>query len=317
MSDPTNTSFTVASQYTTTNNKNNSASSEYSRFSDILHKSYFKIAVIGAHNVGKTAFIIRYIESRFLEPYYPTNKENHFTKTIHFDSKNHIIPNILNNNNSDNNNNYNGDDYDSYENYINQSLNDSGLRISNMNSIDNIDNENGYYNVIDENNYDLNLDGDAVTLEFIDTIGQESKHDSNLNISYYKSFMNLDGCILCYNVNDLDSFVILEDIWSKFITQLDLPTKNFPILLLGMKSDIRNTTITNTSPIKNQNTRQVSWNQGRQLSKKLNSLFFECSSRDNYNINLPMSEFIKLMKIARDKLLNTQNNSNNDKCTIV
>ncbi|CCC67405.1 hypothetical protein NCAS_0A08470 [Naumovozyma castellii] len=42
-----------------------------------------KIAVLGAKNVGKTTLTIRYVESRFLESYYPT-VENHFTKLIDF-----------------------------------------------------------------------------------------------------------------------------------------------------------------------------------------------------------------------------------------
>lgn len=321
MNNITNTSLNTASQCNNNNNKYSSTGSEYSRFNNILHKSYFKIAVIGAHNVGKTSFITRYVEFRFLESYYPTNKENHFTKTILFTDKNHMKQNMFNNNNNNNNNsNYSRNDYASYENYINRSSNDNPFQMSSINNIHNIDNDSNSYSIVDKNDYSLNLDGDTITLEFIDTVGQESKNDSNLNISYYKSFINLDGCILCYNVNNLDSFVILKDLWSKFITHLDLPTEHFPILLLGMKCDIRDTTstnVSNTSPNKNQSTRQVSWDQGRQLSKKLNSLFFECSSRDNYNIDLSMDEFIKLIKIERDRILNIQNNSNTDKCTIM
>lgn len=292
---------TTTTTHSSNSNTNGSTSGEYSGFNSILHKSYFKIAIIGAHNVGKTSFIIRYVESRFLESYYPTNRENHFTKTVYFNGKNKIISNI-----------YGDDNYDEYDMY--QVSNDPSFQVSNNNS-----NNSGNYTIVDRNDYALDLEEDTITLEFIDTIGQESKGDSYLNISYYKSFMNLNGCILCYDINNLDSFLVLKSIWDNITTQLDLPTKNFPILLLGMKCDIHDTT--SDSPTNNNNsnqiTRQVSWDQGKQLSKKLNSLFFECSSKDNYNVNLSMSEFIRLMKIKQDKLLNIQNNSNNDKCTIM
>ncbi|CCK73476.1 putative GTPase RHB1 NDAI_0G04930 [Naumovozyma dairenensis CBS 421] len=45
-----------------------------------------KVAVLGAKNVGKTTFTVRFVESRFVESYYPTI-ENHFTKLIRL--KNH------------------------------------------------------------------------------------------------------------------------------------------------------------------------------------------------------------------------------------
>lgn len=40
-----------------------------------------KIAVVGARNVGKSSLTVQFVESRFVEPYYPTI-ENQFTKQI-------------------------------------------------------------------------------------------------------------------------------------------------------------------------------------------------------------------------------------------
>lgn len=49
-----------------------------------------KIAVLGARNVGKTTLTVRFVESHFVESYYPTI-ENEFTKIIQFKNHNYTL----------------------------------------------------------------------------------------------------------------------------------------------------------------------------------------------------------------------------------
>ncbi|QLG71348.1 hypothetical protein HG535_0B03880 [Zygotorulaspora mrakii] len=49
-----------------------------------------KIAILGARNVGKTTLTVRFVESHFVESYYPTI-ENEFTKIIRFKNHNYTL----------------------------------------------------------------------------------------------------------------------------------------------------------------------------------------------------------------------------------
>lgn len=255
-----------------------------------LDKSYFKVAVIGAHNVGKTSFLIRLIESRFLESYYPTNKENHFTKSISIKDEN--VPN-----------------------YYNVAVPDPMRNSKDLDGVTKSDsirrndnNGGGGATATPQIISNTIINRENINLELIDTMGQDCKNESNLNISYWKSFMNLDGCILCYNVNNVESFNILGNLWSKIVTQFELPTGDFPLLLLGTKCDAVNNDGT---------VRQVTWTQGSGLARELNALFFECSAKDDYNIDLSMSQLTLRMEILRNKKLGINTSGNGDKCIVM
>ncbi|SCU98168.1 LAFA_0G16050g1_1 [Lachancea sp. 'fantastica'] len=56
---------------------------------DILSR-HRKIAVVGARNVGKSSITVQYVESHFVESYYPTI-ENQFTKQLVFGKANYTL----------------------------------------------------------------------------------------------------------------------------------------------------------------------------------------------------------------------------------
>lgn len=56
----------------------------------VARSLHHKIAIIGARNVGKTTLSIRYVESHFVESYYPTIS-NEFTKLIRYKGQDYTI----------------------------------------------------------------------------------------------------------------------------------------------------------------------------------------------------------------------------------
>ena len=101
----------------------------------------------------------------------------------------------------------------------------------------------------------------TVKLMVWDTAGQERFR--TLTSSYYRG---AHGVILVYDVGSLDSFNDIEAVWLKELDRnlFDIEKKEVCILLIGNKIDTE---------------RQVSREEGRQLARKLNCLFMECSAK--------------------------------------
>lgn len=254
-----------------------------------------KLTIFGAHNVGKTSIIVRLIESRFLESHYPTTRENHFSKSI----------------------NIAGDNRDIY----NHSM------------------------------ANLSLGRHLVNLEIIDTMGQDYREQSNLKVEYAKSFRNLDGLILCYNVGDIKSFHVLESIRDKLINHFEIDftkdsdissnshTSNSISNANNVKENTLTTTLSNHSVqsahkmdtrkvtseqgpiplliIGNKSDlleRQVSESEGRTLAKQLNAVFFECSAKDNYNIDESFEAFIRCIEQEKHQSSTAQDEN---KCVLM
>ena len=103
-------------------------------------------------------------------------------------------------------------------------------------------------------------------LNIFDVSGQEkyrSLSSSSLRIS--------DGIILIYSINDRKSFENIENVWmEKIKDSIDIKSKQ--IILVSNKIDLF---------IEGDITKE----EGQNLSKKLNIPFFECSAKENLNIN--------------------------------
>jgi len=105
----------------------------------------------------------------------------------------------------------------------------------------------------------------TVKLQIWDSAGQERY--KALIPSYVRGAAII---FIIYDLSDKKSFMNLET-WINFIKQVN--TDESLVILAGNKSDLE---------------RQVSYNEGYELAKKNNMLFFETSAKKPSNINLMM-----------------------------
>ena len=122
--------------------------------------------------------------------------------------------------------------------------------------------------------------GTTYMVNFYDTAGQERYHSLTLNI-----IRNCDGIILMYDVTDEKSFKSIPE-WIKNIN--DNMNPNYPIILLGNKCDL-------------EGGRNISKEQGEELSKKYGLSFFETSNKDGINIEDAWLELSKKIIIFKEQ----------------
>jgi len=80
---------------------------------------------------------------------------------------------------------------------------------------------------------DLEIDGNKIKLQVWDTAGQEKYR--SLGVAYYRG---ADACMLVFDVTDKTTFKDLDKWVEAFFSQLpEDKQKNFPVILLGNKSD--------------------------------------------------------------------------------
>ena len=108
------------------------------------------------------------------------------------------------------------------------------------------------------------FDNDIVKINFIDTAGQE-RFDS-ISSNYLK---NVDGVLLVYDITNYDTFKKI-DYWNNQIKNYN--KNKYSIVLIGNKIDLNNQ-------------RVVNFNDGKNLSKRINCKFFETSARNNINVD--------------------------------
>ena len=108
------------------------------------------------------------------------------------------------------------------------------------------------------------FDNDIVKINFIDTAGQE-RFDS-ISSNYLK---NVNGVLLVYDITNYDTFKKI-DYWNNQIKNYN--KNKYSIVLIGNKIDLNNK-------------RVVNFNDGKNLSKRINCKFFETSARNNINVD--------------------------------
>ncbi|XP_053106448.1 ras-related protein Rab-7b [Hemicordylus capensis] len=109
------------------------------------------------------------------------------------------------------------------------------------------------------------VDNTPLKLQIWDTGGQERFR--SVVSTFYKGS---DGCVLAFDVTDMDSFESLDD-WREDFLQRVIPVEqDFPMVVLGNKIDLRN--------------RQVSKEAASSWCKAKDITYFEVSAKNDINV---------------------------------
>ena len=117
-------------------------------------------------------------------------------------------------------------------------------------------------------------DGKKVKVKYYDTSGQERYQSIAPNF-----IKKADGIILMYDITNRESFNTISK-WRKDI--LDNKKKDFPVILVGNKSDL-------------EDIRQVQREEGENLANQFNFKFYEVSNKEGTNVEESSRELINLI----------------------
>jgi len=122
---------------------------------------------------------------------------------------------------------------------------------------------------------EMRIDDKLITLQMWDTAGQE--RFKSLGNSFYRG---ADAAILVYALNEKESFHKIDEWRSNFINLSNEQSEDFPILLLGNKSDL-------------DDNRQVQPAEGKNYANQHHMIHFETSARNGQNIESSITELAK------------------------
>ena len=132
---------------------------------------------------------------------------------------------------------------------------------------------------------------EKLNLEILDTAGE--KNYQNM----FNSWVNKgDGFILVFAINDKESFDYIKNIKNKIN---EIKGENIPIILIGNKIDLKDE-------------REIDEKDIKELIKKWNVEFIECSAKENINCDVILN-LIALKWKNYEKNKNNNNNNKNDK----
>lgn len=118
---------------------------------------------------------------------------------------------------------------------------------------------------------DVEVDGRKVELALWDTAGQED-YDRLRPLSYPDS----NVILICFSVDSPDS---LENVLEKWISEVLHFCQGVPIILVGLKVDLRNDPETNEA-LRKQGQQPVSSSEGQAVATKIGAqIYLECSAR--------------------------------------
>ena len=116
---------------------------------------------------------------------------------------------------------------------------------------------------------------------FYDTTGEERFRSISVN-----TVKNANGIVLMYDITKKKTFDDIS-VWMKSIKEIK--DDNFPIILIGNKSDL-------------EEQRQVKKEDGEEIAKKYNIDFYETSNKDGINIEESCMDLINKVIIYKDNL---------------
>ena len=129
---------------------------------------------------------------------------------------------------------------------------------------------------------------EKLNLEILDTAGEKDYQNM------FNSWVNKgDGFILVFAINDKESFDYLKNIKNKIN---EIKGENIPIILVGNKIDLKDE-------------REINDKDVKELTKKWNVEFIECSAKENINCDVILS----LIVLKWKNYEKNKNNNNNDK----
>eukprot|EP00703_Trepomonas_sp_PC1_P005451 JAP91155.1 Rab-like protein [Trepomonas sp. PC1] len=125
----------------------------------------------------------------------------------------------------------------------------------------------------------IDVDGEAVMLDILDTAGQEEF--SALRDSYMRTG---DGFIVVYAVNSASSFDDCNKLRQQILRIKE--KEKVPMILVGNKCDIT--------------ARDVTTQEGADMAKEFGSAFIESSAKDNINITDIFVTIVKQVKESKN-----------------
>ncbi|PVV00033.1 hypothetical protein BB559_000174 [Furculomyces boomerangus] len=118
---------------------------------------------------------------------------------------------------------------------------------------------------------DMKVDGKTIELELWDTAGQE-----DFDRLRYLSYPDTNAVIICFSVDSPDS---LENVEEKWINEVLHYAPGVPIILVALKTDLRNDPQT-ISSLQRLNQSPTTTEQGRAVANRIGArLYLECSSK--------------------------------------
>lgn len=119
---------------------------------------------------------------------------------------------------------------------------------------------------------DVEVDGRKVELALWDTAGQED-YDRLRPLSYPDS----NVILICFSIDSPDS---LDNVLEKWISEVLHFCQGVPIVLVGLKSDLRNDPNTIEQLRQQQQQQPVSTSEGQAVAQKIGTQYYlECSAR--------------------------------------
>ena len=127
--------------------------------------------------------------------------------------------------------------------------------------------------------------GKKVNVRFYDTSGQERYHSLPYNF-----IKGADGIILMYDITNRESFDSISRWWDDILKN---KKKDFPVILVGNKSDLKNE-------------RKVQKEEGESKANELNTKFYEVSNKDGTNLKESSRDIISMvLNYAPDDIISS------------